>query len=152
MSSFRAKGLISIPKCSGDPSSKIKWRRQRHPFCSWPVQTCLERRFEILTAVLQGYSSQCDAVRDCMMFCITSVPSVHHTHTSPRYSVEQNQAVFATTISSETQSYLIEFVPPHIVKADRGDDVQLHSAGLALDGGKCAASRHGRCTSGENRH
>lgn len=28
-----------------------------------------------------------------------------------------------TTISSETQSYSIESVPPHVMKADRGDDV-----------------------------
>ena len=56
-----------------------------------------------------------------MVLRSTCVPSV----CQPAHVTRLNRTkqYSATAVSSETQSYSIEFVPPHVMKADRGDNV-----------------------------
>jgi hypothetical protein len=63
---------------------------------------------------------QCEAawfyVSHLYYLCATLTPDhVTRLNRTKQYST--------TAISSETQSYSIEFVPPHSMKTDRGDDV-----------------------------
>ena len=108
--------MIPAPTSNGEgkdiPSAVDQCRR-----------VCLERRFEILTAVLKVTVlsvMQCEAA-----WCYVTYLYHPRTTLTPAHVTRliRNKQYSTTVVSSETQSYSIEFIPPHVMKADRGDDV-----------------------------